>query len=445
MANKPLILQVTLLLMLLLFLIVGLFFYHKTHYRPSPEVTDYSAQLLNQIITSLNTKIKHYEDISFQFTVNQDLNRMLKEYISAKDSYDISLWNPSFSNYLEGHAFIDNSIYDAMFITESNPKRKALTMGEALPYEFVKTFRESEAYRSIVKADGKPVWVPAFKLTASNKYYFMLGRRIKDLYTGKPFGVLVIFIKEKSLDYLINDNSYNNGDLLEGPVGDDYYFIVDGAGRILASPFKKEINRKITTVVARTKSISFSKSLKTARSLLGQVHGKKTTITYQAVNELGWHLISVIPVYNRETKGSAFSKLWGDFTSIILLSSILIVFALLIWGIRMVTLGAKSAKVPESAMTGFLMAQAGLINAKPIASRKPPKWLGLLNEKEKEILNLIAHGHDNKEIAKQLFMAEQTIKNYISNIYSKMDVHDRVQASLKAIEAGLTGSDDNQN
>ena len=111
----------------------------------------------------------------------------------------------------------------------------------------------------------------------------------------------------------------------------------------------------------------------------------------------------------------------------------------------MVTIGSNSAKVPESAMTGFLIAQDGLTNVKPTVKANPPKWLGLLNEKEKAILKLIARGHDNKAIAKELFMAEQTIKNYISNIYSKMEVRDRVQASLKAIEAGLTSDDHNQN
>ncbi len=60
-----------------------------------------------------------------------------------------------------------------------------------------------------------------------------------------------------------------------------------------------------------------------------------------------------------------------------------------------------------------------------------------LTEREKDVLKLMAQGLENKEIAEKLFFAEQTIKNYVSNIYSKLEVHDRVQATLIAIEDGL--------
>ncbi len=60
-----------------------------------------------------------------------------------------------------------------------------------------------------------------------------------------------------------------------------------------------------------------------------------------------------------------------------------------------------------------------------------------LSGREKEILQLMAEGLDNKEIAKKLFIAEQTVKNYVSVIYSKLGVRDRVQASRMVMEAGL--------
>ncbi|MGE5604709.1 MAG: DNA-binding response regulator [Bacteroidota bacterium] len=60
-----------------------------------------------------------------------------------------------------------------------------------------------------------------------------------------------------------------------------------------------------------------------------------------------------------------------------------------------------------------------------------------LSSREKEILQLMAEGLDNKEIAKKLFIAEQTVKNYVSVIYSKLGVRDRVQASRMVMESGL--------
>jgi DNA-binding NarL/FixJ family response regulator len=60
-----------------------------------------------------------------------------------------------------------------------------------------------------------------------------------------------------------------------------------------------------------------------------------------------------------------------------------------------------------------------------------------LSSREKEILQLMAEGLDNKEIAGKLYIAEQTVKNYVSVIYSKLGVRDRVQASRMVLEPGF--------
>jgi DNA-binding NarL/FixJ family response regulator len=54
-----------------------------------------------------------------------------------------------------------------------------------------------------------------------------------------------------------------------------------------------------------------------------------------------------------------------------------------------------------------------------------PPWLTRLSKREKEILYLIANGMSNKEIANTVFVAEQTIKNHVSAIYSKIGNNDR--------------------
>ena len=60
-----------------------------------------------------------------------------------------------------------------------------------------------------------------------------------------------------------------------------------------------------------------------------------------------------------------------------------------------------------------------------------------LTERENEILALIAQGISNHEIAQQLNISLKTVRNHVSNIYNKMQVTDRVQAVLRAREAGL--------
>lgn len=62
----------------------------------------------------------------------------------------------------------------------------------------------------------------------------------------------------------------------------------------------------------------------------------------------------------------------------------------------------------------------------------------ILNERERQILGLIAKGLDNKSIAETLFLAEQTVKNRISDIYSRLGVHNRVQAIRKLDDGGMT-------
>ncbi|WP_125783953.1 response regulator [Pseudoalteromonas rubra] len=65
-----------------------------------------------------------------------------------------------------------------------------------------------------------------------------------------------------------------------------------------------------------------------------------------------------------------------------------------------------------------------------------------LTEREKQILVLIAQGLSNKEIAARLFKAQGTIRNHVSNLLSKLQVRDRTQATLKAVELGLVQQHD---
>ncbi|MBT3389057.1 MAG: response regulator transcription factor [Chloroflexi bacterium] len=60
-----------------------------------------------------------------------------------------------------------------------------------------------------------------------------------------------------------------------------------------------------------------------------------------------------------------------------------------------------------------------------------------LSEREIEVLELLGQGLSNKQIAAKLYLAEGTVKNYISNIFNKLGVSDRTQAALRARELGV--------
>jgi DNA-binding NarL/FixJ family response regulator len=62
---------------------------------------------------------------------------------------------------------------------------------------------------------------------------------------------------------------------------------------------------------------------------------------------------------------------------------------------------------------------------------------GSLTSREIEVLELIAEGMINKEIAKQLYISEKTVKNHVSNIFKKLNVSDRTQAAIYAFKHNL--------
>lgn len=63
-----------------------------------------------------------------------------------------------------------------------------------------------------------------------------------------------------------------------------------------------------------------------------------------------------------------------------------------------------------------------------------------LTEREREILSFIADGQTNAEIAEKLVISMKTVRNHVSNIFSKLQVADRAQAAIRAREAGLGSS-----
>jgi DNA-binding NarL/FixJ family response regulator len=67
---------------------------------------------------------------------------------------------------------------------------------------------------------------------------------------------------------------------------------------------------------------------------------------------------------------------------------------------------------------------------------QPDEFAGL-TERELEILDLIAQGHNNLVISNKLSLSIKTVQNYVSSILTKLQVADRSQAIVRAREAGL--------
>ena len=70
-------------------------------------------------------------------------------------------------------------------------------------------------------------------------------------------------------------------------------------------------------------------------------------------------------------------------------------------------------------------------------NRVPTNVVELLTQREQEILHLIIEGLSNKEIAQRLTITLSTVKWYVNQIYSKLDVGSRTQAVARARELNL--------
>ncbi len=91
----------------------------------------------------------------------------------------------------------------------------------------------------------------------------------------------------------------------------------------------------------------------------------------------------------------------------------------------------------DAPLSGSIAAKILAEFNRPPASEKEFPLHEQLSEREGQVLELIAVGMTNKEIAEKLVITENTVKTYISNILVKLHLHNRIQAAVYAVQQGL--------
>jgi DNA-binding NarL/FixJ family response regulator len=107
--------------------------------------------------------------------------------------------------------------------------------------------------------------------------------------------------------------------------------------------------------------------------------------------------------------------------------------------------GAGRAELIQSVQA---VAAGGAVFSTTIADRLGDYFAGLaaqpgrevfpqLSDREREVLELVARGHDNRRIARELFISDKTVRNHVSSLFGKLDVPDRAEAIRRARLAGM--------
>ncbi|MGJ9413444.1 response regulator [Aeromicrobium sp. CF4.19] len=70
-------------------------------------------------------------------------------------------------------------------------------------------------------------------------------------------------------------------------------------------------------------------------------------------------------------------------------------------------------------------------------SRSPAELTGQLTARELQVLRLVARGYSNRQIAEELFISENTVKNHIRNMLEKLQMKSRMEAAMYAVRSNL--------
>ncbi|WP_232665927.1 response regulator [Pseudonocardia sp. TRM90224] len=99
---------------------------------------------------------------------------------------------------------------------------------------------------------------------------------------------------------------------------------------------------------------------------------------------------------------------------------------------------------PSEIVAAIRAAACGEVFLDPAVARKltqeivsPPKGLGALTSRERDVLALVAQGRSNQEIADELVISERTARTHVSNVLRKLQLASRTQAALVAVSQGL--------
>lgn len=408
------------------------------------ELVEYSTLVMSQAVLTLRRQLEAYENLTFQFAVNPELNALLADYVDSRDANRLTVASRAFANYMESWTFGDQAMCDAFFVSETDHVRRALIMRDALPLEFSRSFVNSQAYDAIVSGDGEPVWCTNVQVALMGPSFVVLGRRILHADSGRPLGVIALLISPESLCRPITDYLDQNYHFPVGTVRSNCLLIVDGKGRpisvvhacadgLTAGAFAGWV-AMCTSRLRRTLPTCAKCGHFAAR--LGD---DEVLVMHSSIEDTDWHMFVPIRPCGRVCVAPwayILHNPWAVAAGAAAAGMVRLAVIMVRRGRRR-RAGVLAEDVPDACgdCAGSEVSEESAV-ASPTDAK--PDWLCMLTPREKAILFLLSQGCSNQEIAERMCLAEQTIKNYLSVIYDKLGARDRVQALILASEVALS-------
>lgn len=429
-------------------LILMLFYFSRNEADNAAEMEDFFKHLAVSCTSAAKDHMAYLEDISFQFIANRDLNQTLREYSTQEEKYQVSKAYIAFTNFLEGQAFTNPEMQNAIFWDYDEPAKKALTMREGISNDAMNYLKTSEFAAEMRAASGDAIWRRANLTNRPGDESLLLGRMVKHTFSDSPLGFLVIVIDPSSIVATVKK-----------VVDMDLYYSIG----ILRSEYLGIFDSKSSVLIAKQKGSS--QGDEDLQELFGSLSNKQIVNNQGSgpvwvdkevgsdnllfiladIGSTGWKL--ALPMALRSsTQFTARTSRQGAMNvavGVTMAAMILLLAGLgLFWRWTPVMAGGRTKDAVKTTAPAL---DESSIETNENYYGECGNALARLTDKEMRLLCLIVKGYSNKKIADVLCVAEQTVKNSVSALYVKLGVEDRVQASVYAVRMGIEGYEEETN
>jgi hypothetical protein len=267
-------------------ILIGLVSYSNSRAAIGNKIVKYSIQELTQVSTNLGLITKKYNDFTLELLANTNNSNPLRKFVISNSSLEIFESTTALNNLFNTSIGVDQNIEGVAFYSLKNDN---IYSNGVLPFEQT-SFQQSSLFKATVAAQGAVLW-------NYNANSLLLSRVIRDINIGENLGVLVLAIKEKSIDTIINPSLYNTSDFSENHILDlPYSIILDQNGKVICSPFKKDLGTNINTLMRNPENLNhITSSEENQGSFAERIKNKNVLVTFIAMKDKNWYLLSIAP------------------------------------------------------------------------------------------------------------------------------------------------------